>query len=206
MKRAPARIVGLRLAWIGAVVLAVVACAEPLKIGAPVFLDPGSPTPTVRNLRAALVRPAQVTARWGADLPGLDTRVARSLTDGLASVTRWLVRDVVIVDAAPSSGYDVVIVPNNVVIETDRSTRVDISMDVTVRRLRDGKEFGLLIEGVEGPGGKRPYSEWKSENGVVRTLGSPLPNPPLGRAIHNAMFVTCMDYARKLERRLASML
>lgn len=182
--------------------LLVTACAELIHVENAFTVAAESDRPNPWPLRVAIVRPTVLTANWRTDDTTLNKRLTDAIVRGLATATRLVAREVAITDRADVPGFDAVVTVANIRGDWDKG-QVTFSMDVTLRRARDGKEWGLLAEG-SGGAGVRPVETWNRDGARIGLVGVVPDNPPFGRALHHAMFELCRDYAKKIDRRLQS--
>ncbi len=178
------------------------ACAELIHVENAFTVAAESDRPNPWPLRVALVRPQVLTANWRTDDTTLNKRLTDAIVRGLATATRLVAREVVLVEGADAPGFDAVVSVANIRGDWDKG-HVTFSMDVTLRRAGDGKEWGLLAEG-SGGAGVRPVETWDRDGARIGLVGVVPDNPPFGRALHHAMFELCRDYAKKIDRRLAA--
>ncbi|MCC6158505.1 MAG: hypothetical protein IT350_10670 [Deltaproteobacteria bacterium] len=188
--------------WMVLAVVFVAGCAELIHVENSFTVAAESGRSEPWPLRVAIVRPQTLTANWRTDDTTLNKRLTDAITRGLATATRIVARDVAITDRADAPGFDAVVTVANVRGDWDKG-HVTFSMDVTLRRARDGKEWGLLAEG-SGGAGVRPVETWERDGARIGLVGVVPDNPPFGRALHHAMFELCRDYVRKIDRRLQS--
>ncbi|MCL4233463.1 MAG: hypothetical protein KJ042_02975 [Deltaproteobacteria bacterium] len=174
-------------------------CAELIHVENAFTVAAESDRPNPWPMRVAIVRPQTLTANWRTDDITLNKRLTDAIVRGLATATRIVAREVAITDRADAAGYDAIVTVSNIRGEWDKG-HVTFSMDVTLRRANDGKEWGLLVEG-SGGAGVRPVETWERDGARIGLVGVVPDNPPFGRALHHAMFELCRDYAKKIDRR-----
>ncbi|MBZ0273100.1 hypothetical protein K8I61_13765 [bacterium] len=158
--------------------------------------------PARANLTVAVVRDPNLVASSKNVPANFAAAIGDAIARGVADAAGLVVRTASVVDRAPAGGYDLVVTPSNALIEME-TTQSTISVDVTIRRARDGREFGILIEGI-GRVGPRETATVEPLGGKVHIAGSYLKNPPAGQALNNALFAVTRDFLHKFERRLPS--
>jgi len=182
--------------------LVLSSCGPGIRIAPPFLLVESQGAPLPADLSAAVVRPASLVVPGGRIDPETAGELDKAIVQGLADAARVLVKKVEVVDRVPDRGYDFVVIPANFYRDFDRNRMMTLSMDITLVRLRDGKESGLLIEGVSGPG-TRPALAWERGSGRHHLTGAYLKkNDAYGQALNNALFHLVFDFAKKLDRRL----
>jgi hypothetical protein len=180
-----------------------IACTSAIRIAPPLQID-GTPDEQKKDpLSAAVVREAFVIGIKSETEPALASKVRDALIQGLADATKIIVARADIVEKKPDSGYDFAVIPANFYYSVEPSGDIVMSMDVSVVRLKDGKVFGMLIEGSGQPG-PRPIMNWKGREKTVNISGTFLANGSYGRALNNALFYLTLDYLNKLDRRMES--
>ena len=182
--------------------LVLTSCGPGLRVAPPFLLVESQGAPPPADLSAAVVRPASLVVPGGRLGPEIAGELDKAIIRGLADAARVLVRDVKVVDRVPRSGFDFAVIPANFYRDFDRNRVMTLSMDITLVRLRDGKESGLLVEGVSGPG-PRPAVTWERGGGSLHLTGAYLKkNDAYGQALNNALFRLVFDFAKKLDRRI----
>ncbi|MCZ7583871.1 MAG: hypothetical protein M5R36_11330 [Deltaproteobacteria bacterium] len=186
----------LRRSVVVLLLLAAAACARPVQVAPPYKLVEAHPPEPPLDVAVAIVRPASLVEP-GRDFDNeLAARLDSALLQGFVDATRSIAARAVLVDRAPASGFDYVVLPSNFYYSRGGGMLVSMSMDVHVRRTADGREFALLIEGESGPG-PRPVVAWENGGRTLHLTGAYLHNEAYGQALNNALFHLTWDYAKK---------
>ena len=197
----------------GVVLLAALGCMRGYQVATHPFVHAQIPDDFPKlPLRVALIKtPAmeKISVNVGEE-HRLGEALGRAAFQGLFDAARLSVRHVEILDQPPAAGFDLICTPTNPYFQwrknADRRAIVQITMEVMVREVATGKEWGLLLE-AEGRPGRRPAVpiEYESlltgEEKQGGVTGAIIRGSRFEEAINNALFYLALDFADKLRKR-----
>jgi hypothetical protein len=197
-------IFGAKKLAILAVLIFALGCSAPLRLAAPFPVKDipqgwnRAPATVFIILDRDLVKPSGELDQESAK------QLNSALFEGVRQASALLFENVRIVERKPEGGCDFLIQPANLFLEIEGGASVGMSMDVTVVRVRDSKEIGMLVEGAGHPG-PRPTAFLEKEAGKLQVSGPVLKNGPLGQGLNNALFNLTFDFLKKLDRRMETL-